>query len=327
MRQFLSKCLYLLLIVAPFGLSAQALSTAEYPPSANVGQCFARVLTPDVVQTTTEQVQDSPARTTQAIIPASYETQNIRVQVKEATTGYRTIAAVYETVAEQVLVEPAREVLVSIPAKYETWTETVEIEPARLVWKTGSGLYGRETTLNLRGISQNEMATGEVLCRVMQPAKTRTVRRTRMVEPARTETQTIPAKYRTVTRQVVQTPPRVEEFTIEAMYADVPVQVMVQPERIIQNVIPATYRTVERQVVTKRGGMEWAEVLCETNASQAKIAEVQRGLVQSGYTVTVDGIYGPQTQRAMESFQRSNGLAVGYMTVETVTALNVNPYA
>lgn len=327
MRQFIIKSLFAFLFASPLALSAYATSAADYPPSANVGQCFARVLTPDVIQTVSEQVEATPARATQTVLPASYETQNIRVRVKEASTGFRTIPAVYETIAEQILVEPERELLVSIPAKYETWTEIVEIEPARLVWKTGSGLYGREKNTNPALLNTSEVSTGEVLCRVMQPAKTRTVRRTRMIEPARTETRTVAAKYRTVTRQVVKTPPRVEEFTIEAKYADVPVQVMVQPEQVVQDVIPATYRTVERQVVTKRGGMEWAEVLCETNASQAKIAEVQRALVQSGYNLTVDGIYGPQTQRAMETFQRSNGLAVGYMTVETVTALNVNPYA
>ena len=327
MRSHMFKAFTACVIAICLPIAAMALSAAQYPPSANVGQCFARVLTPDIVETVSEQVEAKAASTTQRIIPARYETQSIRVQVKQATTGYRTIPAVYETVAEQVLVEPAREILVSVPAKYETWSETIEIEPARLVWKSGSGLYGRDTAANITELSSEEIATGEVLCRVMQPAKTRTVRRTRMVEPARTEKRTIPAKYQTVTRQVVKTPPRVEEYTIEASYADIPVEVMVQAERIEQTVIPATYRTVERQVIARKGGMEWAEVLCDTNTTQAKVAEVQRALVSAGYSLTVDGIYGPQTQRAMERFQRSNGLSVGYMTVETVNALNVNPYA
>lgn len=307
--------------------SASALSSAEYPPSANVGQCFARVLTPDVIETVSERVEATAASTTQRVIPAAYETQTFRVKIKEETTAYRTIPAVYETVTEQVMVEPERQILVAVPAKYESWTETVEVEPARMVWKAGDGLYGRGMAgTGTAAPASGEVATGEVLCRVMQPAKVRTVRRTRQTEPARTEARTIPAKYKTVSRQVVKTAPRVETFTVDAEYADIPVQVMVSPEQIEQQVVPATYRTVERKVVRSKGGLQWAEVLCDTNSTASKVAEIQRALVGAGYTVAVDGAYGPQTQRAMESFQRANGLSVGYMTVETVQALNVNPY-
>lgn len=314
-----------------FGLtsafSAGALSSAEYPPSANVGQCFARVLSPDVIETISERVEATAASTKQRVIPAVYETQTFRVKVKEETTAYRTVPAIYETVTEQVLVEPEREILVAIPAKYESWTETMEIEPARMVWKAGDGLYGRGMAgTGTVAPTSGEVATGEVLCRVMQPAKVRTVRRTRQIEPARTEVRVVPAKYRTVSRQVVSTPPRVETIIIDAEYADIPVQVMVRAEQIEQQVIPATYRTVERQVVRSKGGLQWAEVLFDTNSTASKVAEIQRALGATGYTVAVDGVYGPQTQRAMESFQRTNGLAVGYMTVETVQALNVNPY-
>ena len=73
------------------------------------------------------------------------------------------------------------------------------------------------------------------------------------------------------------------------------------------------------------GGLEWREVLCETNASSAKIAEVQAALTAAGYTAPSDGEFGPQTLRAMEAFQRDNGLPVGYLTVSTVEALGVNP--
>lgn len=96
-----------------FGLtsafSASALSSAEYPPSANVGQCFARVLSPDVIETISERVEATAASTKQRVIPAVYETQTFRVKVKEETTAYRTVPAIYETVTEQVLVEPERE--------------------------------------------------------------------------------------------------------------------------------------------------------------------------------------------------------------------------
>ncbi|MEM8615994.1 MAG: peptidoglycan-binding domain-containing protein, partial [Pseudomonadota bacterium] len=159
-----------------------------------------------------------------------------------------------------------------------------------------------------------------------QPAKVRTVRRTRMVEPPRSERRTIPARYETVVKQVVVQPPRLIEVELPAEYADIDVRVMVQPERTDMKTISATYRTVERKVVTSRGGLSWSEVLCDTNTTRMKVREIQRALVSAGYPILVDGLYGPQTQQAMERYQREKGLAVGYMTVETVRSLGIDPY-
>lgn len=308
-------------------LQASALTAAQYPPNASAGQCFARVLTPEITETVMEQVEVTAASTRQIIQPAMYETQTIRVQIKEASTAFRTVPAIYKTVTEQLLVEPERVELITIPAQYETWTETVEIEPAKAVWRSGAGLYGRGMAgTGTAPLAGSEVATGELLCRVMVPAKTRTVRHTRLAEPPRVERRIIPATYKTVSRQVVATPPRVEELPVAAEYADIAVQVMTQPARVELETIPATYRTIERKIVQSTGGLQWAEVLCDTNTGAAKIADIQRALTAAGYSVAADGVYGVQTQNAMERFQRANGLSVGYMTVETVRALSIDPY-
>lgn len=41
-----------------------------------------------------------------------------------------------------------------------------------------------------------------------------------------------------------------------------------------------------------------------------EVKEVQQILAEFGYTISVDGIYGPQTERVVRSWQRSNGLYV-----------------
>jgi hypothetical protein len=41
-----------------------------------------------------------------------------------------------------------------------------------------------------------------------------------------------------------------------------------------------------------------------------EVTEVQTLLKGYGYTVTVDGVYGPQTEKAVRSWQKSNGLRV-----------------
>ena len=136
----------------------------------------------------------------------------------------------------------------------------------------------------------------------------------------------IPAKYKTVSREVVAQPPQVVEDLIPAEFGSVTKQVLVTPAREDVTVIPATYKTVEKRVVTGGGGLEWREVLCDTNTSRSEVAEIQRALTAAGYNAPDDGEFGPGTLRAMEAYQRANGLPVGYLTVSTVQSLGVSPY-
>jgi len=299
---------------------------ADYPPSADPGECFARVLIPETTEVVTEQVIDRPETQEITVIPASYDTQTESVLVKEETTVYRTIPAVYETVTEQVVVEPERTVTKVIPAQFETYTEQVLVRPAYSTWKPGAGLFGRGAAGTGTAAANGEQATGELLCRVEVPAQYDTVTRTRIAQPETTTTDVIPAKYNTVTREVVAQPPQVIEDVIPAEYGTVTKQVLVSPSSEQVTVIPATYKTVEKRVVTGGGGLEWREVLCDTNTTTSKISEVQRALTAAGYNAPDDGQFGPGTLRAMEAYQRANGLPVGYLTVNTVQSLGVSPY-
>lgn len=301
--------------------------SADMPPNADPGECFARVLIPETTEIVTEQVVDRPESTEINVIPAQYETVTEQVLVKEETIQYRTIPATYTTVTEEVLVEPEKTETNVVPAQFETYTEEVLVRPSYTTWKPGSGLFGRGAAGTGSSPAGNaQVATGELLCRVEVPAQYDTVTRTRLVEPERTETNVIPARYETVTREVVDTPAEVVEEVIPAVYDTVEVRRLVEPAREEVVTIPATYKTIEKRVVTAGGGLEWREVLCDTNAAPAKIREVQQALDAAGYSNPVDGQFGPQTLNAMESFQRDNGLPVGYLTVSTVQALNVNPY-
>lgn len=331
----MNKLLFASLASTAFAGVAFGQGAADYPPDADAGSCFARVLIPETTEIVTEQVIDKPEATEIKVIPAAYETVTEQVLVKEETIQYQVIPAVYETVTEQVIETPERTETVVIPAQYETYTEQVMVRPAYTTWKPGNGLYGRNATgaygaQGLQSVSADgtvlDVTTGELLCKVEVPAQYDTVTRTRLVTPERTETKVIPATYRTVAKEVVAQPPRVEEIVIPAVYETVTVEKLVTPAREETIVIPATYKTVEKSVVTGGGGLEWRAVLCDTNASPQKIAEVQRALTANGYEVPADGSFGPATLRAMESFQRANGLPVGYLTVSTVQALGVSPY-
>lgn len=299
--------------------------SADMPPDADPGECFARVLIPETTEIVTEQVVDRPESTEIRVIPATFETVTEQVLVKEESVQYRTIPAVYETVTEQVLIEPESTETIVIPAEYETYTEQVLIRPAYSTWKPGAGLFGRGAA-GTGTTADGQVTTGELLCRVEVPAQYDSVTRTRIVSEERVETRVIPARYETVTREVVVQPAQVIEEIVPAVYETVQVRRMVTAAAEDTLVIPATYRTIEKRVVTGGGGLEWREVLCDTNASPAKIREVQAALSQAGYETPVDGAFGPSTLRSMEAFQRANGLPVGYLTVSTVQALGVSPY-
>jgi len=300
---------------------ASAQGTGDYPPAAEPGSCYARVLIPETYEIQTEQVLDTPEHTEARIVPAEYETIVQRVLVKEQALTYTVVQPVYEIETEQLLVMPEQTETVVIPAQYETFTEKVLVRPSYVTWKPGTGLYGRSQSAE----DNITLATGELLCRVEVPAQYDTVTRKRLISPERVETKVIPASYRTVERKVLQAPARVVEEIVPAEYEEIEVQRLVTPERQETLVIPATYKTVEKRTVTGGGTVEWREVLCDSNATKEKIAEVQRALASKGYKVGADGVFGPATLTAMEDWQKKNGLPMGYLTISTVESLGVSP--
>lgn len=295
---------------------------ADMPPDADAGECFARVLVPDTISITSEQVVDREASFELKLVPATYETVTEERLVKEASTIYNMVPAVYETVTETIIVEPEREESVLVPAEYETYTEQVLVREAYTTWKKGDGLFGRDRE-NASSTDTIALATGELLCRVEVPAEYATVTKTRLVSPERTEVRVIPAVTKSVTKEVVAVPARVEEETIPAVYETVTRQQLVSEAFEERIEIPATYKTVEKRTVTNVGGLEWRQVLCETNATTETISQIQAALSNAGYPNPADGQFGPATLAAMESFQRANGLPIGYLTMSTVEALGL----
>jgi hypothetical protein len=326
---YMNKWLVMATSAVAISGTAMAQSASDYPPDAGPGTCFARVLIPETTQIETEQVVDRAEASEIKIVPATYETVTEQVLIKEQSIAYKVVPATYRTVTEQVIKSPERTETIVIPAEYETYTEQVLVRAAYTTWKPGNGLYGRApNATNASGTPADgtfQLTTGELLCRVEVPAEYETVTRTKIKTPERTEVRVIPAVFDTVSKEVVAEPGRVVEELIPAEYDTVTVQKLVSPAVEQVTVIPATYKTVEKRIVTGGGGVEWREVLCDTNASTAKIAEVQRALAGKGYEVPADGSFGPATLRAMETYQRANGLPVGYLTVSTVESLGVSP--
>lgn len=227
---------------------------------------------------------------TRVFVPATYEQVTERVLHKAATSTVKTIPAEHEWVEERVLVEPASYRLETVPAKYEWQEERILVREAHTVWKQGRG-----------PVERVDATTGEIMCLVEVPAEYKTIRKQVEVAPATTKRVEIPAKYETV---------KVRRQVAEA--------------REVRTEVPAEYQTVTRWVKTSDGYMTWREIICETNMGPDFVKRLQIALRDKGHNPgPIDGIFGQQTNAALQSYQRSANLAVGGLTYEAVEKLGL----
>jgi peptidoglycan hydrolase-like protein with peptidoglycan-binding domain len=317
-------------------------------------------------------------------VPATYKTVSEQILTKTATESVSIVPAEYEMVEEQVLVREASTKLVNVPAEYGTEEEQIIDKPAHTIWKKGKG-----------PIQKIDQATGEIMCLVDVPATYKTIKRTVLRSPARTETVQIPAEYKTikvrklvsaaseqrtpiaaeygevsrqvvdqdsgfvwheisnkdhptttrtgnkvcltetppeyktVTRTVVTTPAQSRTIEIPAEYDEVSVTKLVTAAQEQVTQIPAEYRDVEKRELVKEGYMAWRSILCETNMTRSRIADIQRALKAADHDIGpdgVDGVIGVDTIKAINAFQRANDLPVDrYINVETLKVLGVSP--
>ncbi len=224
-----------------------------YPPNAEPGKCYARVLTPAKYKLTTERVLKSEAAEKVQVIPAKYGYKTEKVLVKEAGERIVVVPGKYKTVTEKILVKPASERIVKVPATYETVSEKVLVKPATTTWKKGSGLQTR-----ING------TTGEIMCLVDTPAVYRTVTKRVVKTPATTKTIPVPAVYKTVTKRVVATPPTTKRIPVPAVYKTVKVKTLISPAETRRIPVPATYQTVTKRVKVADSHLDWRVVKCRT---------------------------------------------------------------
>lgn len=286
---------------------------ASLPPKARAGECYARVLSPPVYRTETKNVLKRDASERLEIVPAKYEWVDEQVMVKSPSEKIEVVPATYEWIEEKMMVKAASTRSVQVPAVYETVTERVVDTPARTVWKKGRGPF-----------EKIDHATGEIMCLVEVPATYKTVTTRVLKTPARTRTVEISAEYKTVRKRIMKTPPSTRTVQIPGQYKTMRVKRVATPEQVRRIPVPARYEKVVSRVEVGGGEMMWQPVLCRTNATPATVRQIQRALKQARhYHGALDGIYGPQTRRAMASYQRAKGLTVCGMTFETLRSLGL----
>jgi hypothetical protein len=296
--------------------------TGLFPPNAEPGRCYARILRPARYENRTETVVRKEASQRVEVIPAQYETVTETVMVKEASTRIETIPARYETVTETVMIRPESTRLETVPATYKTVNERVMVAPARTEWKRGpasafSGMGVLETSTT---------DTGEVMCLVEIPATWDTVSRQVVDQPATTREVVVPAEYKTITKTVIAAPATTHEVEIPAEYENIQVTRLVAPAKETMVDIPAEYENVTRRVQVQEERLEWREVLCEVNLTADNVRRLQNALNRKGYDAgAADGILGSATMRAANNYAKRNGLPYGsnYIAIETAEHLGL----
>ncbi len=266
--------------------------TSLFPPKAEAGSCYARVLIPAQFKTTSETVVKREAGEKIEIIPARYQTVKEQVLVSEASQRLETIPAKFGYVEEKVMVVPATQRMVEVPA-----TQRID------------------------------EATGEIMCLVDVPAEYRTVTKRVVKTPATTRMIEKPAEFKTVKKRVMTEAPQTRMVEIPAEYKTIQVTKLVTPTQEKRVPIPADYQTVTKKVKTSEEHMEWREILCDTNMTSGKISQIQQALMKAGFNPgPIDGVIGARTMSAVNAFQKDKNLLVSnYLTMNTVKALGINP--
>jgi hypothetical protein len=291
----------------------------DIPPNARAGECYAKVFVAPTTETFSEQVLRRAASSRIEVIPATYETGNETVTVQEASKRIEVIPATYKTVSDQVLVRAASKRVEVVPATYEEISEQVVVAAAYSTWKRGrSHLVGARAT-------KGDNSTDDVLCLVEVPAQYKTVTKRVEKTAAQTREVEIPAEYTTITKRVVDTPASTREIEIPAVYKTVAVRKTATPAQERKIDIPAEFGTVTKTRVVGEPKYVWRGILCETNATQSKITEIQRALKAAGHNPgKLDGVIRSDTMRAVRAYQTANNLPVDdYINLETVKALGL----
>jgi hypothetical protein len=277
----------------PVGFGPGQITNEDYPPNAAPGQCFTKVLVPEVTESYVEHVLVSPEKTEIKVIPGGATVEDKTILVKEESAEYYSVAATYRTVTETVVVKAGYTRTETIPATYETISEQVKIKDGYTAWRPGAtvagyapgsantygaaptsrpdGTYGRgviEHNPSYGGMTTKVLPTGEVLCLVEVPPEYKTITKQVLKTPARTVDIQVPPETRVVTRQVVDVAAHTERRVIPAVYENIKITVR-GPDQTQPYTIPAVFNDYTKIKIVTPSRFEWKQVDCRTDVVHA----------------------------------------------------------
>lgn len=282
MNKFAASAFFVSLTVTSTPLFAQTLEQSETLPNAKPGECYAKVIT-----------------------PAMFETRTEEIVVQEQSQRIQTIPASFETVEQRVMTREASRTLTYVPATYREVAEKVETRPAEASWEMKIGNVSHPASPGaLEGIAASGVdidTVPENVCfhehytpaeystqdqRVLSRAGGETIKVTNaeyetaeervVIKEASSRLVNVPAVYRTETESVLVEPARsvwkkgrgplerIDDTTgeimclveIPARYETVTRSVLESPAATKTVDIPAVYKTIEVERVVRQASEE-----------------------------------------------------------------------
>ncbi|UJF25243.1 peptidoglycan-binding protein [Suttonella sp. R2A3] len=269
------------------------------------------------------------------IVPAKFEPKVEQVIVKEASETIEIVPAEYEWVEKEVMVKPAGERLEIIPATYKTVEEEIEVEPKTVEKEViepqfaeiNEEIVSKPAYMSAfsEGSNREFASVSEVMRLAEVPQANTTITKKVVQEAVQVKETPVESQFVTIETQVIDQPAEVKKVPFEAEYETVRVKQLVKEAEEVRREIPAEYAEVTVYDKIADAQMRWESVLCENSVNQSTIEEVQKALNEAGYNAGgIDGALGPSTTRALEQYQRDNGLGVGGVTMETLEALGIS---
>ena len=320
-----------------------------------VGSCLSEYFVPAQYKDEEVRVLKTAAYDKIEVEPAAYEWVEEQVLVKEASKKVVEVPAEYETVTEEVLVAPATTMwkpgrgpvqridnstgeimcLVEVPAKYETVTRKVVKTPASTKEIEIPAEYEVQRVQKLVKPAQERRVkvepTYETLSKRVLVAEEKFFWHPDYEDKPEGKAtgnsiclRETPAKMAEIEQQKVKTPAGIEEVEIPAEYEVVKVRKLVKPATEQRIEIPAVVETVPKKVKVSDERLEWRSVLCETNMTPRIMTDLQNALKAAGFDPgPADGQIGARTMRAVDDYQRANGMERGGLTLTTLESLGV----
>lgn len=267
--------------------SAATLPNGEKVPNIRPGECYAKVPLAAVKQETLRR----PGYTLVEVDLGDYD------EIYDGAAGQvREMAypATAHLEAFDEVVSPAVTKTRNIVGGTRTVTQRELVKPAKTVWKRDK--------------------TGNIIClELVEAAEYKTVTKEITITPRVVKTTTA-AVTKTGLRTVIDDPEEVREATVVGHY------LRYQPYRETRTYVAPEFDTVD---VGSR--YVWRTVLCDINASPAKVRQIQQALRDRGFNPgKIDGEFDNDLVAALNRFRQSEGLPVSnFVTFDALRTLGV----
>lgn len=236
---------------------ASATTLQQLPRGARPGECFSRSFTPAVYRTDHVALPQPPVERWRDI-PAVYNTVTRQELVSPARVDHENIPAVMGTRVHWIE-HPGPDRVVEAPPVYRWVERQVMVSRAHLEWRPGVAQGGYDSGY---GAAVSVRPTGEVMCRVLVPARYE-IRRIRvLVSPGRTCVVRGPSTHERVTESYVIRPARTVDHPVAAVYRTVTDRVMVRGPRKERIVTQPPPRYVDRRVLVTPAHTGWSRIAC-----------------------------------------------------------------